>query len=79
MSQTDLGGSEGRSHKGENHEGSHSVSEGSVNPAKITSYLCVCVFDIVTITEVSDNVVIWPRHENILFENSRCPLCWYTF
>ena len=28
MSQTDLGGSEGRSHKGENHEGSHFVSEG---------------------------------------------------
>merc|ERR1712212_372498 len=29
-----LGGSEGRSHKGENHEGSHFVSEGSVNPSQ---------------------------------------------
>merc|ERR1719339_637212 len=29
-----LGGGEGRSHKGENHEGSHFVSEGSVNPSQ---------------------------------------------
>ena len=28
----DLRGGEGRSHKGENHKGSHFVSGGSVNP-----------------------------------------------